>query len=67
VKVDGHSAPVRDQDGLFRAVDLPAGRHTVEWRFAPRSVKVGLYVTLAALLGAVGYAVFARRRSARRA
>ncbi|MDP9258493.1 MAG: YfhO family protein, partial [Actinomycetota bacterium] len=65
VTVDGHSAPVRDQDGLFRAVDLPAGRHTVEWRFAPRSVKVGLYVTLAALLAAVAYAVFARRRSAR--
>ena len=41
VTVDGHSAPVRDQDGLFRAVDLPAGRHTVEWRFEPRSVKSG--------------------------
>ena len=40
VTIDGHSAPVRDQDGLFRAVDLPAGRHTVEWRFEPRSVKL---------------------------
>jgi hypothetical protein len=65
VTIDGHAAPVRDQDGLFRAVDIPAGRHTVEWRFAPRSVRVGFYVTLAALLAALGYAVFARRRTAR--
>ena len=65
VTVDGHAAPVRDQDGLFRAVDLPAGGHTVEWRFAPRSVKLGFYVTLVALLAAVAYAVVARRRSAR--
>jgi hypothetical protein len=65
VTIDGHSAPVRDQDGLFRAVDLPAGRHTVEWRFEPRSVKVGFFITLAALLGVAGYAIFARRRAAR--
>ena len=65
VTVDGHSAPVRDQDGLFRAVDLPAGRHTVEWRFEPRSVKMGFFISLAALLAVAGYAIFMRRRSAR--
>ena len=65
VRIDGHAAPVRDQDGLFRAVDLPAGRHTVEWRFEPRSVRIGLYVTLATLLAVGGYALVARRRSAR--
>ena len=63
VSVDGHAAPVREQDGLFRAVDLPAGRHTVEWRFAPHSVKLGFLVTLATLLVVAGYAVLARRRS----
>ena len=63
VSVDGHAAPVREQDGLFRAVDLPAGRHTVEWRFAPHSVKLGFLVTLATLLVVGGYAVLARRRS----
>ena len=56
---------VRDQDGLFRAVDLPAGRHTVEWRFEPRSVKLGFGISLAALLAVAGYAIFARRRAAR--
>jgi hypothetical protein len=62
VKVDGRSAPVRDQDGLFRAVDLSAGRHTVVWTFAPRSVTIGFYVTLVTLLAVGGYAVFARRK-----
>jgi len=56
---------VRDQDGLFRAVDLPAGRHTVEWRFQPRSVRIGFYLTLATLLAVGAYAVVVRRRSAR--
>jgi hypothetical protein len=62
VTIDGHSAPVRDQDGLFRAVDLPAGPHTVEWTFAPRSVKIGFLITLATLVAAAGYALIARRR-----
>jgi hypothetical protein len=61
VTVDGHSSPAREQDGLFRAVDLPAGRHRVEWRFAPRSLKLGLLVTLATLVGAFAYAVRSRR------
>jgi hypothetical protein len=65
VTIDGHAAPARDQNGLFRAVDLPAGRHTVEWRFEPRSVKLGLGITLLALLGVAGYAIVARRRSPR--
>ena len=29
------------QDGLFRAVEHPAGSHRVEWRFQPRSVRLG--------------------------
>src|SRR6185436_18734199 len=30
VSVDGHEAVARKQAGLFRAVDVPAGRHRVE-------------------------------------
>jgi hypothetical protein len=65
VRVDGQAAAARRQDGLFRAVDLPAGAHRVEWRFEPRSVRLGLIVSLATLAAALGYAVFARWRSAR--
>ena len=57
-------AVARKQAGLFRAVDVPAGRHRVEWRFEPRSVRTGLIISLATLAAAVAYAIFARRRSA---
>ena len=64
VSVDGRSRRPAQQDGLFRAVDLPAGRHRVEWRFEPRSVRYGLYLSLATLAGAIGYVIYTRRRSA---
>ena len=62
VTVDGKRAQARVQNGLFRAVDLPAGSHRVEWTFAPRSVKRGLVVSLATLGGLIAYAVYMRRR-----
>ncbi len=63
VTIDGKRAPVRVQNGIFRAVDLPAGRHRVEWTFAPRSVRRGLLVSLATLVAALAYGVWARRRA----
>jgi len=30
-------------DGNFRAVEVPAGRHVVRFKYSPQSVKVGLY------------------------
>ena len=65
VTIDGHAAPVRVQDGLFRAVDLPAGAHRVEWTFAPRSVERGLSISLATVIAALAYLVVMRRRSRR--
>jgi uncharacterized membrane protein YfhO len=62
VTVDGKPATERVQHGLFRAVDLPAGRHRVEWRFAPASVKHGLIISLATLTAAILYAMRARLR-----
>jgi hypothetical protein len=43
--VDGSPAPILRADLMFRAVELPAGTHTVEFRFEPLSVKVGLWVS----------------------
>ena len=65
VTVDGQPAPARVQNGLFRAVDLPAGSHRVVWTFAPRSVQLGLIISLATLVVLIAYAVFARRRERR--
>jgi uncharacterized membrane protein YfhO len=36
--VDGRPADVLPANIVFNAVALPAGRHTLEWTFAPRSV-----------------------------
>ena len=30
---------------MFRAVELPAGHHTIEFRFEPLSVKIGLWIS----------------------
>ena len=63
VTVDGKPATERVQRGLFRAVDLPAGPHRVEWRFQPASVKHGLIISLATLVAALAYAVRRARRA----
>ncbi|HEV8638861.1 MAG TPA: oligosaccharide flippase family protein [Chloroflexota bacterium] len=50
--VDGAATPVLLANHAFRAVALPAGRHAVELRYAPDTVKLG-----AALSGLAGLGV----------
>jgi hypothetical protein len=47
VLVNGQEGRIYLADYLFRAVSLPPGRHTVEFRYAPASFRTGLAVTLA--------------------
>ena len=51
---------------MQRAVDLTAGKHRVVWRFAPKSVKRGLSLSLGTLLAALGYVVVTHVRAVRR-
>lgn len=67
--VDGVPEPIEIANGAFRAVRLPAGAHTIEFRYQSTSVQIGLVVTLAAaamlavgLIGSIGLA-WRRRRS----
>ena len=64
--VDGAPAHLMAADELFQAVHVPAGEHTVEFIFRPRSVEVGAAISLAALgvcsLGLVLAGLGARRR-----
>ena len=60
VRVDGRDATLWRADHAFRAVWLPAGRHEVEFRFEPRSLKVGLLVSV--LSAAAALALLARGR-----
>lgn len=43
--VDGRETRIYRADYLFRAVALPAGRHTVEFRYGPESVTLGLWIS----------------------
>jgi hypothetical protein len=51
VDVDGNPADAARAFGLFRAVRVPAGLHTVTWRYAPASFAAGL------ALGGIGLAL----------
>jgi hypothetical protein len=58
--VDGQPVEIKRADILFRAVPVPAGRHRVEFVFAPMSVWVGAIISLACLMTCI-YA-FARAK-----
>lgn len=68
VTVDGHSTDWLPANENFRAVAIPAGTHTVVFRYRPSSVYDGAVVSAVALAGiialAVAGAVLARRRRA---
>jgi len=59
--VDGREEVIRRANLFFRAVRLPAGNHTVEFRYKPRSFVIGLAIsatTLAALVVTTGFLAF---------
>lgn len=58
VTVNGHSAPVRQVDGLFQAVRVPAGTSTVRFSFTPVGMRWALLGLLAGVL--LGLTPFAR-------
>ncbi|MDA1163391.1 MAG: YfhO family protein [Planctomycetota bacterium] len=45
VTIDGEPADGYRFEGMFRAVDVPAGQHTIEWSYHPASVRNGLWVS----------------------
>ena len=49
--VDGRSVPILPANENFRAVALPAGRHVVDFRYTPASVRAGDWLSGLALLG----------------
>ena len=52
--VDGRGVPLVRADGAFRAVAVPAGRHTIESRYLPASVVWGGGLAAALVLTALG-------------
>jgi hypothetical protein len=60
--VDGSPAPVTRANVGFRAVEVPAGRHTVAWKYMPRGFRTGLAVSLLAAAACIALLL---RRTAR--
>jgi hypothetical protein len=50
VSIDGQPAEAITHERMYRAVDLPAGRHQVVWSYQPASVYWGAAISLIALL-----------------
>ncbi len=63
--LDGASVEIHVANDAFRAVKFPAGAHTIEFRYQPRSVLIGLVVSLASLVVITVGLIVARRRGAR--
>lgn len=49
-EVDGQPQPTVRAYRVWRAVDVPPGRHTVRWRLVPRSLYLGGAITLVSLV-----------------
>ncbi|MGZ0168660.1 MAG: YfhO family protein [Planctomycetales bacterium] len=58
--VDGEPAEGYRFEGMFRAVDIPAGEHTIEWSYHPDSVRNGLWISALSILAllAIGHVRF---------
>ncbi|MEK7440008.1 MAG: YfhO family protein, partial [Chloroflexota bacterium] len=48
--VDGEQKEITQAFGLFRAVEIGAGTHTVEFKFEPMSLKVGATISIISIL-----------------
>jgi hypothetical protein len=60
VTVDGKPARLLRANGMFRGVEVPAGRHHVAFSYWPRLVMEGALVSVLALLGALAIALWPR-------
>jgi hypothetical protein len=61
VSVDGKEVAKRLDRGILRAAAVPAGRHEVVWRYRPRTLTAGLWITLSALVWMLASLVLSAR------
>ena len=61
--IDGHRVSVESWDGAFQSIMVPAGLHTVAFEYRPRSVVWGAAISMASLMGMVGWLWWSRART----
>lgn len=66
-RVDGRRATILPANGLFRAVALDAGEHTVDYYYRPWSIWIGLVLSVASLISMLVHTLWRTIRPADRA
>jgi hypothetical protein len=64
--VDGQEAPIARANVLFRAVEVPAGGHLVEFRYRPTSFVLGSAVSAFSVIVGLGWWLVLGRRGRRK-
>ncbi|MHB8619533.1 MAG: YfhO family protein, partial [Chloroflexota bacterium] len=59
--IDGRPTPILTADGIFRALDVPAGRHQVVFQYVPRLFYSGAAISAATAIMLALAAAFGRR------
>lgn len=59
--VDGKGTPIYRTDFAFRGVQVPQGKHMIEFEYQPASFRYGIYTAIIGVLGLVILAIFNTR------
>jgi hypothetical protein len=57
-RVDGREAPILRTDHTFRGVVVPAGQHTVVFRYEPTKLRIGFFIYLIGMILLIGYGAY---------
>jgi len=60
VRVNGRPAEPMIANGIFRAVEVPAGRGVVLWSYRPRALEIGAWISLAFVILLTGRFILLR-------
>jgi hypothetical protein len=63
--IDGKLTPHFEADYTLRALKVPAGKHTIEFKFEPQVVKTGSTIALVSfilMLGLLGFGIYTERK-----
>ena len=63
-QVDGQATPILVVNHAIRGVVLPAGQHQIVFRYMPESVRIGWILSGTAVLVALGWVAWIKRRRA---
>ena len=61
--VDGKETEVYEVNGLIQGIFVPAGTHTIQFKFVPVPFYVGCIVSLLTVAGWIGYLIYDKKKT----